>query len=339
MTTADLEAIANRMVEGGRGILAADESSGTANKRLASVNVEGTEENRRDYREMLFRTDGLGKYISGVILFDETLRQSARDGTPFVKMLQDQDIMPGIKVDTGAMVLAGSPNEKITEGLDGLRDRAKEYAEMGAKFTKWRAVITIGGGIPTEYCMNANAHALARYAKLIQEAGMVPIVEPEVLMDGSHTIETCQEVTEATLHRVFNALIDQGVALEGMILKPNMVISAMDCPQQAGVEQVAEWTVQTLLRRVPAAVPGIAFLSGGQAEEVASAHLNAMNKLGPLPWALSFSYGRALQHSALNTWAGKDDNVASAQSALSHRVQMNAAASSGAYTSDMEKAA
>jgi fructose-bisphosphate aldolase class I len=200
-------------------------------------------------------------------------------------------------------------------------------------------VITIGEGIPTEYCMNANAHALARYAKLIQEAGMVPIVEPEVLMDGSHTIETCQEVTEATLHRVFNALIDQGVALEGMILKPNMVISAMDCPQQAGVEQVAEWTVQTLLRRVPAAVPGIAFLSGGQAEEVASAHLNSMNKLGPLPWALSFSYGRALQHSALNTWAGKDDNVASAQSALSHRVQMNAAASSGTYTSDMEKAA
>lgn len=339
MTTADLEAIAIRMVEGGRGILAADESSGTANKRLASVNVEGTEENRRDYREMLFRTDGLGKYISGAILYDETIRQSAKDGTPFVKILQDQDIMPGIKVDTGAMVLAGSPNEKITEGLDGLRDRANEYVELGAKFTKWRAVITIGDGIPSEYCMNANAHALARYARLMQEAGMVPIVEPEVLMDGSHTIETCREVTEATLHRVFNALIDQGVALEGMILKPNMVISAMDCPQQAGVEQVAEWTVRTLRRRVPAAVPGIAFLSGGQSEEVASAHLSAMNNLGPLPWALSFSYGRALQHSALNTWAGKDDNVASAQSALSHRAQMNAAASRGTYNSDMEKAA
>ena len=339
MTTADLEAIANRMVEGGRGILAADESSGTANKRLASVNVEATEGNRRDYREMLFRTPDLGKHISGTILYDETLRQSAADGTPFVKLLQDKDIMPGIKVDTGAMVLAGSPNEKVTEGLDGLRDRLNEYVALGSKFTKWRAVITIGDGIPTEYCMNANAHALARYAKLVQEAGMVPIVEPEVLMDGSHSIETCQEVTEATLHRVFNALVGQGVVLEGMILKPNMVISAMDCSTQAGVEQVADWTVQTLKRRVPAAVPGIAFLSGGQSEVLASEHLNAMNQLADLPWTLSFSYGRALQHSALITWAGDRDQVAAGQVKLAHRAHMNFAAAIGKYSAVLEQAA
>ena len=339
MTTADLEAIANRMVAGGRGILAADESSGTANKRLASVKVEATEDNRRDYREMLFRTPDLGKHISGTILYDETLRQSAADGTPFVKLLQDQDIMPGIKVDTGAMVLAGSPNEKITEGLDGLRDRLNEYVALGSKFTKWRAVITIGDGLPSEYCMNANAHALARYAKLVQEAGMVPIVEPEVLMDGSHSIETCQEVSEATLHRVFKALVGQGVVLEGMILKPNMVISAMDCSTQAGVEQVADWTVKTLKRRVPAAVPGIAFLSGGQSEVLASEHLNAMNQLGDLPWTLSFSYGRALQHSALNTWAGNSDQVGAGQSKLAHRVHMNFAAAMGKYSAELEQAA
>ena len=335
----DLEAIANRMVEGGRGILAADESSGTANKRLASVNVEGTEDNRCAYREMLFGTPGLGKHISGSILFDETIRQSAKDGTPFTKMLTDQDILPGIKVDTGAKVLAGSPEEKITEGLDGLRERTNEYVELGAKFTKWRAVITIGDGIPTDYCMGANAHALARYAKLAQEAGLVPIVEPEVLMDGDHTIETCEEVTEATLHRVFDALIEQGVVLEGMILKPNMVISATDCPQQAGVEQVAEWTVRSLRRRVPSAVPGIAFLSGGQSETLASAHLNAMNQLGSAPWALSFSYGRALQHSALHKWAGDSAQADSAQSILAHRAHMNSAASVGKYTAGMEQAA
>ena len=339
MTTADLQGVAVQMVANGRGILAADESSGTANKRLASVKIEQTEENRHAYRELLFTTRGLGEHISGAILYDETIRQSARDGTPFVKILSDQNILPGIKVDTGAKKLAGSPAEKMTEGLDGLRERLAEYVQLGAKFTKWRAVITIGTGLPTANCMDVNAHALARYAALAQEAGLVPIVEPEVLMDGNHTIETCREVTEATLQRVFDALIDQGVALEGMVLKPNMVISAMDCPQQAGVEQVAEWTVKTLKRRVPAAVPGIAFLSGGQSEEVATDHLNAMNLHRPLPWYLSFSYGRALQHSALGVWAGKPDNVGRAQAALAHRAQMNGAATVGKYSEKLEKAA
>ena len=339
MKTADLQAVAVQMVADGRGILAADESSGTADKRLASVRVAQTEENRRAYREMLFTTKGLGEHISGVILYDETIRQGARDGRSFVKILGDQNILPGIKVDTGAKKLAGSPSEKVTEGLDGLRERLAEYVKLGAKFTKWRAVITIGDGIPTANCIGVNAHALARYAALAQEAGLVPIVEPEVLMDGKHTIETCREVTEATLQRVFDVLIDQGVALEGMVLKPNMVISAMDCPQQAGVEQVAEWTVKTLKRRVPAAVPGIAFLSGGQSEEVATAHLNAMIAHGPLPWHLSFSYGRALQHSALAAWAGKTENVAKAQATLAHRARMNGVATVGGYSAKLEKAA
>lgn len=339
MKTADLQAVAVQMVADGRGILAADESSGTADKRLASVKVAQTEENRRAYREMLFTTKGLGEHISGVILYDETIRQGARDGRSFVKILGDQNILPGIKVDTGAKKLAGSPSEKVTEGLDGLRERLAEYVKLGAKFTKWRAVITIGDGIPTANCIGVNAHALARYAALAQEAGLVPIVEPEVLMDGKHTIETCREVTEATLQRVFDVLIDQGVALEGMVLKPNMVISAMDCPQQASVEQVAEWTVKTLKRRVPAAVPGIAFLSGGQSEEVATAHLNAMNAHGPLPWHLSFSYGRALQHSALAAWAGKAENVAKAQATLAHRARMNGVATVGGYSAKLEKAA
>ena len=339
MSASDLAAIAHQMVADGRGILAADESSGTANKRLASVNVDQTEDNRRAYREMLLTTPRLGKHISGSILYDETIRQSASDGKTFVSVLEGQNILPGIKVDTGAKTLAGSPKEKITEGLDGLRERLAEYVELGAKFTKWRAVITIGDGMPTDYCVDVNAHALARYAALAQEAGLVPIVEPEVLMDGTHTIETCRDVTEATLQRVFNALMDQRVSLEGMVLKPNMVISAMDCPQQANAQQVAEWTVATLKRRVPAAVPGIAFLSGGQSEEVATEHLNAMSNVGDLPWLLSFSYGRALQHSALQTWAGKAGNAGASQKVLAHRAAMNSAATIGKYSAGMEKAA
>ncbi len=339
MNSAELENVAIKMVADGRGILAADESSGTADKRLASVNVAQTVDNRRTYREMLFTTPNLGATISGAILYDETIRQSASDDRTFVNILQSQDIMPGIKVDTGAMPLAGSSNEKITEGLDGLRDRLNEYVDLGAKFTKWRAVITIGDGIPSKKCIDVNAHALARYAALAQEAGLVPIVEPEVLMDGTHTIETCKDVTEETLQVVFNALINQGVLLEGMVLKPNMVISAMDCPQQASVEQVAEWTVRTLKKRVPSAVPGIAFLSGGQSEEIATAHLNAMNQGVTLPWHLSYSYGRALQHSALHTWAGKSENFDSGQRVLSHRAQMNSAASLGKWAKEMENAA
>jgi fructose-bisphosphate aldolase class I len=339
MSRSDIAAIAHQMVADGRGILAADESSGTANKRLASVNVVQSEDNRRAYREMLFTTPGLGKHISGSILYDETIRQNASDGKTFVSVLEGQNILPGIKVDTGAKNLAGSPKEKITEGLDGLRERLAEYVDLGAKFTKWRAVITIGDGLPTNYCIDVNAHALARYAALAQEAGLVPIVEPEVLMDGTHTIETCRDVTEATLQRVFNALMDQRVSLEGMVLKPNMVISAMDCAQQAGVQQVAEWTAATLKRRVPGAVPGIAFLSGGQSEELATEHLNAMNNVGGLPWLLSFSYGRALQHSALHTWAGQAGNADASQKVLAHRAAMNSAATIGKYSTGMEKAA
>ena len=339
MNSADLETVAHKMVADGRGILAADESSGTADKRLASVNVAQTLDNRKAYREMLFTTPNLGTNISGAILYDETIRQSALNGQTFVSILNSQNILPGIKVDTGAKDLPGSTSEKITEGLDGLRERLSEYVELGAKFTKWRAVITIGDGIPSKYCIAVNAHALARYAALAQEAGLVPIVEPEVLMDGTHSIETCRDVTEATLQTVFNALIDQGVLLEGIVLKPNMVISAIDCKTQAGVEQVAEWTVKTLKRRVPAAVQGIAFLSGGQSEEVATANLNAMNQLGSLPWLLSYSYGRALQHSALNTWAGKSENANAGQKVLAHRAQMNSSASLGKWSKGMEKAA
>ena len=339
MNAAGLEAVAHNLAANGRGILAADESSGTANKRLASVDVAQTESNRRDYREMLFTTPGLGEHISGAILFDETIRQSAKDGRSFVSILESQNVMSGIKVDTGAKKLSGAPGETVTEGLDGLRERLAEYADLGAKFTKWRAVIAIGDGIPSSYCIDANAHALARYAALAQEAGLVPIVEPEVLMDGEHTIETCREVTELTLHRVFGALIDQGVLLEGIVLKPNMVISAMGCARQADVSQVAEWTVKSLRRRVPAAVPSICFLSGGQSEAHATAHLNAMNRLGPLPWLLGFSYGRALQHSALHTWAGKPENESAGQKALAHRAHLNWAAATGGYAAEMEEAA
>jgi fructose-bisphosphate aldolase class I len=337
MTARDLEAIANAMVAKGKGILAADESTGTIQKRLAGINVESTEENRRAYRELLFTTEGAGDYISGVILFDETLRQSTKDGKPFVRCLDAAGIIPGIKVDKGAKQLAVALEEKVTEGLDGLREQLNEYSDLGARFTKWRAVITIGDGIPSRYCIEANAHALGRYAALSQEAGLVPIVEPEVLMDGDHDIERCREVTEATLHAVFHQLFEQRIALEGMLLKPNMVVSGKDCPTQAGVEAVAKITVKTLRRCVPAAVPGIVFLSGGQSEEEATVHLNAMNAIGSQPWELSFSYGRALQQSALQVWSGDPAKVQAAQAAYLHRARMNGAARSGRYKPEMEE--
>lgn len=337
--THDLSKTAQAMAAPGKGILAADESTPTIGKRFASINVESTEENRRAYREMLLTTAGANDFISGVILFDETLRQSAADGTPFVKLLEQQGILPGIKVDAGAKPLAGHPDEKITEGLDGLRDRLNEYFKLGARFTKWRAVITIGNGIPTDACIETNAHALARYAALSQEAGLVPIVEPEVLMDGDHSIETCEDVTGRTLERVFHQLFVQGVSLEGMILKPNMVISGKGCAEQADVEAVAAATVRTLSRYVPAAVPGIAFLSGGQSDVEATDHLSAMNRLGPHAWELTYSYGRALQAPSLQAWGGSADNVAAAQAAYLHRARCNGAARTGAYTQAMEPAA
>src|SRR3990170_7034665 len=299
MNAHELSRIAQAMVAKGKGILAADESFGTIEKRFKSINVPNTEPNRRAYRDMLFTTPGIGECVSGVILFDETIRQKSESGTPFAEVLKRQDILPGIKVDAGAKALAGFPGEKITEGLDGLRERLAEYRKLGARFAKWRAVIAIGAGIPTRFCIDANAHALARYATISQEAGLVPIVEPEVLMDGDHTIERCEEVTEATLKTVFMTLHAHRVVLERMLLKPNMVISAKQCPVQAGVEQVAEATVRCLRRCVPAAVPGFVFLSGGQSPEVATAHLNGMNALGEHPWQLSYSYGRALQDEAL----------------------------------------
>ena len=327
-----LSDIAKALVVDGKGILAADESSPTIKKRFASIGVESTEDNRRDYRTMLFTSPDAGRYISGVILFDETLRQSAADGTPLVGILTSGGIIPGIKVDKGAKPLAGFPDEKVTEGLDGLRDRCAEYAQLGAKFTKWRAVYTIGDDGPSAACLTANAHALARYAAIAQEAGLVPIVEPEVLMDGDHSIDDCQVVSEEVLRTVFAELTIQEIELEGMLLKPNMVLSGADCPEQAGVEEVAKRTVQTLKRAVPAAVPGIVFLSGGQSDEVATLHLNAMNKLGEqLPWQLSFSYGRALQAAPLKAWAGKTENLATAQSAFLERAKANGAATLGAY--------
>lgn len=336
MAKLDIVATANAMVAPGKGVLAADESTGTIKKRFDSINVESTEDNRRAYRELLFTTKSSGDYISGVILYDETIRQSASDGRRFVDILNEQGSLPGIKVDMGAKPLAGAPDETVTEGLDGLRDRLDEYVGLGARFTKWRAVIKIGDRIPSRYCIEANAHALGRYAALSQEAGLVPIVEPEVLMDGNHDIERCQDVTETTLNAVFNQLFEQRVQLEGMVLKPNMVISGTDCPKQAGIEEVAKATVATLRRCVPAAVPGIVFLSGGQSEEEATAHLNAMNALGALPWELSFSYGRALQQSALKAWGGKADNLAAAQAAFLHRARMNGAARTGDYSAEKE---
>lgn len=334
-----LEKIAQGMVAPGKGILAADESTGTIGKRFATINTESTEENRRAYRDLLFTTPGMEQYISGVIMYDETIRQKTAAGVPFSEHLVKLGVIPGIKVDMGAKPLAGCPGETVTEGLDGLRDRLAEYYQLGARFAKWRAVIDINDDIPTSTCISVNAHALARYAALCQEAGIVPIVEPEVLMDGAHDIETCEDVTAAVLGAVFGELDLQGVALEGMILKPNMVIAGKKCPTQAGVDEVAAATVRTLKRFVPAAVPGIAFLSGGQSDEVATAHLNAMNAMGGLPWALSFSYGRALQAPALAAWGGKPANVAAGQKAFLHRAKLNGAAAQGKYTASMEKAA
>lgn len=338
MTVPELGLTAKALVAPGKGILAADESAPTIEKRFRALGIESTEEKRRVYRQMLFTTPGVAEFISGVILFDETIRQKADDGTAFPEVLSPQGIIPGIKVDKGAKPLAGAPGEKVTEGLDGLRERLAEYKRLGARFAKWRAVISIGGGAPSAYCIDANAHALARYAALCQEAGLVPIVEPEVLMDGDHTIERCFDVTEVVLQSVFRALRDQCVALEHLLLKPNMVLPGTDCPRQASVAEVAEATVRCLLRAVPAAVPGVVFLSGGQTEEVATAHLNAMNTLaGPRPWELSFSYARALQGSAMKAWGGETRNIADAQKAFYHRAQCNSAARYGRYTPELER--
>jgi fructose-bisphosphate aldolase class I len=339
MAAQDLHETARAIVAEGKGILAADESDGTIKKRFDSIGVESSEESRRAYRELLFTTEGVEEYISGVILFDETIRQSASDGTPFPKLLESKGIIPGIKVDKGAKPLALAEDETVTEGLDGLRARLEEYRELGARFTKWRAVITIGKGIPSEYCIWTNAHALARYAALSEEAGLVPIVEPEVLMDGDHTIERSFEVTSRTLHAVFTELRDQRVQPEGMLLKPNMVLSGYDCPEQASHEEVANETIRCFRRHVPAAVPGIVFLSGGQSDEDATANLNAMNAMGEHPWQLSFSYGRALQAPALKAWSGNEENVEAAQRAYYHRAKMNSAARTGMYAPEMEKEA
>jgi len=333
----DIQDIAQAMVAKGKGILAADESTPTCTKRFESINVESTAENRNAYRDMLFTADGIENHISGVILFDETIRQSTVNGSiPFPEYLSALGIIPGIKVDKGAKQLANSDDEKITEGLDGLRDRLKEYYELGARFAKWRAVITIGEDIPTAYCISANAHALARYAALCQEQGLVPIVEPEILMNGDHTIEESYQLTTETLYTVFYELAAQGVELEGMVLKPNMVLSGYDCSEQASVKEVAEMTVDCFFNTVPAAVPGIAFLSGGQSDELATAHLNAMNQIDGTPWNLTFSYGRALQAPALKAWSGRAENIPTAQEALMKRAIFNGLATKGEYSSDME---
>ncbi len=332
-----LETTAQQLVTPGKGLLAADESTSTIKKRFDIINVTSTEETRRAYRELLFTTSGVEDAISGVIMYDETIRQSAQDGTPFAQLLANKGIIPGIKVDRHAKDLALFPGEKVTEGLDGLRDRFLEYAGLGARFAKWRAVITIGPGMPTRACIYANAHALARYAALCQEAGLVPIVEPEVLMDGGHTIERCEEVTEATLHAVFAELVNAHVALEGTLLKPNMVLSGSESSRQSSPEEVADATLRTLLRSVPAAVPGIVFLSGGQDPVRATANLNAMNMRGKAPWELSFSYGRALQEPVLAAWQGKSRNIKRAQSAFRHRTACNSAARFGKYTPAMEQ--
>ena len=340
MNLAQLNKVAEAMVAPGRGILAADELSGTIKKRFDAIGAESTEANRRDYRELLFRsTEAMSKYISGVILYDETIRQNAKDGTPLVKVIEKSGALPGIKVDKGTKPLPFCPNEVITEGLDGLRERLVEYRGLGAKFAKWRAVIDIGAGIPTATCINTNAHALARYAALCQDEGIVPIVEPEVLMDGDHDIDRCYVATEWTLKRVFEQLYDQRVALEGMVLKPNMVIAGKKCAKQASVEEVADKTLRVLKACVPAAVPGIAFLSGGQSDEDATAHLDALNKNGGLPWRLTFSYGRALQAAPQKAWAGKSENVAAAQRAFVHRAMMNSLATLGQWKSELEKKA
>jgi fructose-bisphosphate aldolase, class I len=340
MNLAELNKVARAMVAPGRGILAADESTSTIKKRFDAIGVESTADNRRDYRELLFRaTDAMSSYISGVILYDETIRQSARDGTPLVKIIEQAGTLPGIKVDIGAKPLAFHPGEVVTEGLDGLRERLIEYRGLGAKFAKWRAVIDIGPGFPTFACIKANAHALARYASLCQEQSIVPIVEPEVLMDGDHDINRCAEVTERVLKTVYAELYEARVVLEGTVLKPNMVISGKKSAKQASVAQVAEATLRVLKACVPPAVPGIAFLSGGQSDDEATAHLDAMNKIGDLPWPLTFSYGRALQAAPQSAWRGRRDNVAAAQHAFAHRARMNALATLGQWQADLEKQA
>ena len=340
MNLAELNKVAEAMVAPGRGILAADESTGTIKKRFDSLGVESTADSRRDYREMLFRSgDAMSKYISGVILYDETIRQNAKDGTPLVKLIEKAGALPGIKVDKGIKPLPFCPGEVVTEGLDGLRERLTEYRGLGAKFAKWRAVIDIGAGIPSYECISANAHALARYAALCQDEGIVPIVEPEVLMDGDHDIDRCYKITEWTLKTVFEQLYYARVALEGMVLKPNMAIAGKKSPKRASVEEVAEKTLRVLKACVPAAVPGIAFLSGGQSDEEATAHLDAMNKMGPTPWRVSFSYGRALQAAPQKAWSGKTENVAAAQRAFGHRAMMNGLATLGQWKADLERKA
>ena len=339
MNRSELEAIARAMVAAGRGILAADESTGTIKKRFDAIKVENTEENRRAYREMLFAAPGIAEHISGVIMYDETLRQKTGTGVPFPELLAKQGIVPGIKVDAGAKPLAGFPGETVTEGLDGLRERLAEYHKLGARFAKWRAVIDIGPGIPTAFCIEANAHALARYAALCQEAGIVPIVEPEVLMDGDHEIGRCEEVTDVVLDAVFTELFAHRIHLEGVILKPNMVIAGKKAKNRAPPAAVAAGTLRCLKRHVPTAVPGIAFLSGGQSEAEATEHLSLMNQAPGLPWTLTFSYGRALQESALKAWGGKPENFAAGQKAFARRARLTGLAQTGTYTSKQEQEA
>jgi fructose-bisphosphate aldolase class I len=340
MNLEQLAKTAEAMVRPGKGILAADESSSTIKKRFDAIGVESTADSRRDYRELLFRsTDAMKNYISGVILYDETIRQSAKDGTPLVKLVEQAGSIPGIKVDAGAKPLPFCPGETVTEGLDGLRERLKEYHGLGARFAKWRAVIDIGANIPSYACIKANAHALARYAALCQEADIVPIVEPEVLMDGGHDIDRCAEMTEWTLKEVYLELYYNRVVLEGTVLKPNMVVPGKKSAKKASVEDVAKRTIQILKRCVPSAVPGIAFLSGGQSDEAATAHLDAMNRIGGFPWKLTFSYGRALQAAPQKAWSGKNENVAAAQRAFSHRAKMNGLATLGQWKNDLEKKA
>src|SRR3982751_3688427 len=340
MNLTELNKVSNPMVGPGKGILAADESSGTIKKRFDAINVESTEQSRRDYREMLFRSqEAMSRYISGVILYDETIWQSAKDGTPLVKLIEQSGAIPGIKVDEGTQALPMCPGELVTVGLDKLAERLKKYYERGARFAKWRAVIDIGSGIPSMTAISVNAHALARYAALCQAAQIVPIVEPEVLMDGDHDIDRCYDVTQRVLNKTFQELRVQRVALEGMILKPNMVVPGKKSPSRASIEEVAEKTVRLLKACVPAAVPGIAFLSGGQSDEEATAHLDAMNRIGGLPWNLTFSYGRALQAAPQKAWSGKPENVAAGQRAFAHRARMNSLASKGEWKADLEKKA
>jgi fructose-bisphosphate aldolase class I len=339
MDVQQLQSTAQALVAEGKGILAADESTGTIKKRLDSIGVDSTENTRRAYRELLFTTEGAEEFISGVILYDETIRQSASDGTPFPKVLESRGIIPGIKVDLGAKPLALTDGETITEGLDGLRDRLEEYRELGARFAKWRATYSIAAERPSEYCVWTNAHALARYAALCQEAGLVPIVEPEVLQDGTHTIAESRKATGRVLQAVYTELHDQRLDFRGTLLKPNMVLSGYDASDRASAEEVADVTLECFYKHVPAAVPGIVFLSGGQSDEDATAHLNAMNARGPHPWQLSFSYGRALQAPALKAWGGKDENVEAAQRAYYHRAKMNSAARTGMYAPEMEREA